>query len=53
MQFPFGERKDLFGEDVKFKIQVEVFNKKVKVFKQNLYKFTSNLSWQMRRRSPE
>ena len=29
IQFPFGENEDLFGEDVKFKIQVEVFNKKV------------------------
>ena len=28
-QFPFGANEDLFGEDVKFKIQVEVFNKKV------------------------
>jgi len=28
-EFPFGENEKLFGEDVKFKIQVEVFNKKL------------------------
>jgi len=28
-EFPFGANEDLFGEDVKFKIQVEVFNKKL------------------------
>ena len=40
-QFPFGANEDLFGEDVKFKIQVEVFNKKVNYLKSLTLTFTS------------
>ena len=41
IKFPFGENEGLFGEDVKFKIQVEVFNKKVNYLKSLTLTFTS------------